>query len=175
MTSVPRGPRPASLARSSEITDRHPRFVFGRDFDADRVLGRDVRVPSDQEPPHCRVDDKGQFDSLVQVAASFLSDIEGEDASLQDLHAVGLCHSTRATQGNSAQPERVEVAGRERAQYGIASPWKPPDRLRIPGIDSQRRSHQGRHYAESRTGGKAKRTALGRSVDGLCVGIIRNR
>ena len=45
--------------------DGHPGLVPRRDFNADRVLGRDVRVPSDQEPPHCGVDDEDQLDGLV--------------------------------------------------------------------------------------------------------------
>ena len=36
----------------------------------------------------------------------------------------------------------VEIAGRERAPYGIATPWKFLDGLRIPRIDSRRRSHK---------------------------------
>lgn len=137
--------------------DGHPWLVVGRDFDADRILGRDVRIPSDQQPPHRRVDDKGQLDGLVQVASDFLSDIEREGASLHDHHAVGLDHPTRPTQGHRAQAKRMEVAGRESTPYRIASPWKLLDRLRIVGIDSQRRSHQSRQYAKSWRAGKIKR------------------
>jgi hypothetical protein len=38
----------------------------------------------------------------------------------------------------------MEVAGRERASYRIASPWKLLNRLRIPRINSPRRSHGGK-------------------------------
>jgi hypothetical protein len=79
-------------------------------------------------------------------SSGYLSDVEGEDAALQDHRAVSLCHPSRPTQGHGAQPERVEIAGRERAPYGIATPWKLLDGFEDPEDQLPEAQSQGRQY-----------------------------
>jgi hypothetical protein len=60
----------------------------------------------------------------------------------------------------------VEIAGRERAPYGIATPWKLLDGLRIPRIDSRRRSHKADNLETLRSSSpRTRRYSSTRSVN----------